>query len=104
VGGARGCVEGAEVNDRAAGPTLGDGGSVLAVCGWGLRPTGSVGVSSGRVGGLGGRRRRRRAVRRSRRQRVAAAGHGQPRCSAASPSSVRRCWSGAAVVADPGAG
>jgi hypothetical protein len=42
------------VNGRAAGPTLGDGGSVLAVCGWGLRPTGSAGVSSGRVGGRSG--------------------------------------------------
>jgi hypothetical protein len=57
VGGARGCVEGAEVNSRAAGSTLGGGSSVLASCGWGLRPTGGAGVSSGRVGGLGGHRR-----------------------------------------------
>jgi hypothetical protein len=42
-------VEGVEVNDRAAGSTSGGGGSVLAGCGWGLRPTGGASVSSGRV-------------------------------------------------------
>jgi hypothetical protein len=111
VGGARGYVEGAEVNSRAAGSTLGGGSSVLASCGWGLRPTGGAGVSSGRVGGLGGHRRSgvpgvgRRPVLATTglgQHASATAGHSRPWCSAASPSSLRRCWSGAAVVAEPG--
>jgi hypothetical protein len=85
-GGAHGCVEGAEVNGRAAGSTSDDGGYVLVGCSWGLRPTSGAGVSSCRVGGLGGHMRCRRAVGHSGRRRAVGASHVRPRLATADRS------------------